>query len=140
MVPVRDGQETAHEVALSDGRVIRVLPDPDYSGLKRSQTILRALTALDAIWRADAEGESVFSLQDDSGRPVVDQLAVLAGYLGDLPWEIVGTDDGCEHPALEVGTFDRDGLAAYVSVVCPACGQKWGGLVEPLAISIKEVW
>lgn len=51
MVPERNGTETSHVVTLQDGQKIRVLPDADSSGQKRSRVIVGALKTLEALPR-----------------------------------------------------------------------------------------
>ncbi|KKL56421.1 hypothetical protein LCGC14_2245610, partial [marine sediment metagenome] len=53
MVPERDDTETSHLVTLHDGRMVRVMPDDHSTGQKRSQTIVKALKAMHAVWIAD---------------------------------------------------------------------------------------
>lgn len=84
MVPERDGTETAHLVTLHDGRMVRVMPDDHSSGQKRSQTIVKALKAMHAVW-----GSRIAVTDEDGVTLVVDPMTILVGFLSEasLTWQ-----------------------------------------------------
>lgn len=133
LTPERRGNETAHLIESDTGRGLRVLPSDDISGLRRSQTIVGALLALeDLVW---------VECDHDQEHREMDPFHYLIGLFGQvgLEWESVGSLDECEHQ-IEAGGLDTaPNGETYATVLCARCGQKWWGMVSPMAASIAEV-
>lgn len=93
VVSERRGSDTAHLISFPDGRKVRVLPDPDTSGQKRSRIVSEALADLQgwdeakaALYKAGMRGTRAWdALQRD---PFVQLVGVLD--LEGLAWEVPG--------------------------------------------------
>ena len=91
VVSERRGSDTAHLISFPDGRKVRVLPDPDISGQKRSRIVSEALADLQgwdeakaALYKAGMRGTRAWdALQRD---PFVQLVGVLD--LEGLTWEV----------------------------------------------------
>jgi hypothetical protein len=88
MYSERDRQETAHLVAFPDGRQVRVLPDGQNSGQRRSRVTSEALAAIcEQVGGEDHASE----LARDGINPIMDPVVYLLGCfaVAGLTWELV---------------------------------------------------
>lgn len=114
LTPERRGNETAHLIERQDGEGLRALPSDEVSGLRRSQTIVGVLLALEDVGIECNHGPGSGVLD----HRVFDPFDYLVGVFtrAGMPWERVSprTTPGDWVEEYLAGPVDRDAVADFL--------------------------